>query len=110
VTTGTRDVWERYERDASLFTSGSENAFEALDSAAAGDIAYWVGFQRSQANMRGEDKPVPFDLRVTEIYRRENGQRSSSIATLIPNKTAAVADAPSEGRYPAHPDRCPSSE
>jgi hypothetical protein len=36
-----------------LFTSGSENAFEALDSAAAGDIAYWVGFQRSQANMRG---------------------------------------------------------
>ena len=74
VTTGTRDVWERYERDASLFTSGSENAFEALDSAAAADIAYWVGFQRSQANMCGEDKPVPFDLRVTEIYRRENGQ------------------------------------
>jgi hypothetical protein len=57
VTTGTREVWERYERDASSFSSGSENAFEALDSAAAGDIAYWVGFQRSQANMRGEVGP-----------------------------------------------------
>ena len=74
VTTGTSDVWTRYERDASLFTRGSENAFEVLDSAAAGDIAYWVGFQRSQANMRGEDQPIPFDLRVTEIYRRENGR------------------------------------
>jgi hypothetical protein len=37
VNTGTREVWERYERDASLFTSGIENAFEALDSAAAGE-------------------------------------------------------------------------
>jgi len=74
VTTGTSDVWARYERDASLFTGGSENAFEVLDSAAAGDIAYWVGLQRSQANMRGEDQPIPFDLRVTEIYRRENGR------------------------------------
>jgi ketosteroid isomerase-like protein len=73
VTTGTHDVWARYERDASLFASGSENAFESLDSAAGGDIAYWVGFQRSEANMRGEDRPVAFDLRVTEIYRRENG-------------------------------------
>jgi hypothetical protein len=47
VTTGTRDVWARYERDTSSFTSGSENAFEALDSAANGDITYWVGCQRS---------------------------------------------------------------
>ncbi len=74
VTTGTGEVWARYERDAALFVSGSENRFETLDWAADGDIGYWVGFQRSQANMRGQDQPVPFDLRVTEIYRRENDQ------------------------------------
>jgi hypothetical protein len=91
-----------------LFTSGSQNAFEALDSAAAGGIAYWVGFQRSQANMCGEDQNVPFDL-VTEIYRSEMANGSSYIATLIPTN-AAVAHAHSEGRYPAHPDRCRSSE
>ena len=59
---------------ASSFASDSENRFETLDSAADADIGYWVGFQRSQANMRGQDQPVPFDLRVTEIYRRENDQ------------------------------------
>ena len=38
VTTGTEEVWARYERDASLFASGSENKFETLDSAADGDV------------------------------------------------------------------------
>ena len=74
VTVGTHEVWARYERDASRFAIGSENTFQALDSAAGDDIAYWVGFQRSQANVRGEELPVPFNLRVTEIYRRENGK------------------------------------
>jgi ketosteroid isomerase-like protein len=74
VTAGTREVWGRHERDASRFASGGENTFEAFDSAASDDIAYWIGFQRSQAYMRGEEQPVPFNLRVTEIYRRENGQ------------------------------------
>ena len=57
---------------ASSFASDSENRFETLDSAADADIGYWVGFQRSQANMRGQDQPVLFDLRMTEIYRREH--------------------------------------
>jgi ketosteroid isomerase-like protein len=74
ATTGTREVWAKYERDASVFTSCTENAFETLDSASGDDIAYWVGFQRSEASMRGADQPVRFDLRVTEIYRREDGQ------------------------------------
>jgi len=74
VTTGTHEVWSRYEQDASVFADGSTNTFEALDSAAGSDIAYWVGFQRSKARLRGKDQPVPFDLRVTEIYRRENDQ------------------------------------
>lgn len=73
VTTGTREVWERYERDDAVFTGGSTNAMETLDQAAGVDIAFWVGFQRSQVRLRGRDEPVDFDLRVTEIYRREKG-------------------------------------
>jgi ketosteroid isomerase-like protein len=73
VTTGTREVWERYERDGAAFADGSTNAMETLDRAAGNDIAFWVGFQRSRARLRGREEPVDFDLRVTEIYRRENG-------------------------------------
>ena len=71
---GTREVWERYERDDAAFSSGSTNEMETLDSAAGDDIAFWVGFQRSQARLVGKDEPVPFELRVTEIYRREHGE------------------------------------
>jgi ketosteroid isomerase-like protein len=74
VTTGAQEVWGDMNGTASSFASDSENRFETLDSAADADSGYWIGFQRSQANMRGQDQPVPFDLRVTEVYRRENGQ------------------------------------
>jgi len=72
-TTGTEAVASRYERDAAVFAEGSDNSMETLDAAASGDIAFWVGRQRSRARMRGHDDPVTFDLRVTEIYRREGG-------------------------------------
>jgi hypothetical protein len=73
---------------ASSFASDSENRFETLDSAADADSGYWIGFQRSQANMRGQDQPVPFDLRVTEIYRRKHDQwKLVYIATLIPSNS-----------------------
>jgi ketosteroid isomerase-like protein len=74
VTTGTREVATRYEKDDAVFTEGSENVMETLDAAAGDEIAFWVGLQRSEARMRGQEEPVSFDLRVTEIYRRESGQ------------------------------------
>jgi ketosteroid isomerase-like protein len=73
ITTGTATVASRYERDAAVFAVGSDNQMETMDAAAGHDIAFWVGRQRSQARMRGREEPVAFDLRVTEIYRREGG-------------------------------------
>jgi ketosteroid isomerase-like protein len=58
---------------AGHFAPGSTNRFETMHSAADGNLAYWVGVQRSVVNVKGEDKPVPMNLRVTEIYRREEG-------------------------------------
>ena len=70
---GADAVWTRYEHDAGAFDVGSDNQFEMLDIGASEDIAYWVGFQRSSARLRGKVELVPFNLRVTEIFRREDG-------------------------------------
>jgi ketosteroid isomerase-like protein len=70
---GAGEVSTTYKSDANAFEKGSETDFEILQMAADGDIAYWVGFQRASARLKGQAEPVPFNLRVTEIFRRENG-------------------------------------
>lgn len=68
---GADDVWQTYEQDATSFESGSDTHFEILHMAASDGIAYWVGFQRASAHLRGQAEPIPFNLRITEIFRRE---------------------------------------
>lgn len=72
--TGADAVRARYDQDAAAFESGSDNRFEILDMGASGDIAYWVGLQRAHARLRGQPEPVPFNLRITEVFRREGGE------------------------------------
>ena len=73
VVEGPSAVRERYARDAASFEAGGETHFEILHVAAAGDLGYWVGLQKATARIKGESAPVEFDLRVTEIFARENG-------------------------------------
>lgn len=68
---GADQVWSTYEHDAEAFAPGSTSSFEILHMAASDGIAYWVGFQRASAHMRGQAEAVPFNLRVTELFRRE---------------------------------------
>jgi ketosteroid isomerase-like protein len=71
---GPEEVWSRYERDAHVFERESSFRFEILQSAASDGIAYWVGFMRGKARLRGKPEPVPMELRVTELFRREGGE------------------------------------
>jgi len=68
---GAENVSETYARDVHSFAPGSQNAFEILHMAASDRLAYWVGFQRALTNMQGSADPIPFNLRVTELFRRE---------------------------------------
>jgi len=68
---GAEVVWSQYERDATSFESGGEGRLEVLHMAASNGLAYWVGFQRATAHLRGRPEAVPFNLRVTELFRRE---------------------------------------
>ena len=83
-------VYSVYERDAARFTSGDTN-FEILQMAASDTIAYWVGFQRATARLEGSAEPVPFELRVTEVFRREGDEWK-----LVHRHADAMAPNPAE--------------
>ncbi|MEO5957523.1 MAG: patatin-like phospholipase family protein [Opitutaceae bacterium] len=68
---GASKVSSRYKRDAAIFEPTGKSAFEILHMAASDGLAYWVGFQRATVRMRGTPKAVRFNLRVSEVFRRE---------------------------------------
>ena len=73
-TQGTTEVASRYTRDAAAFDPGSHFSFQILQMAAGDGVAYWVGFMRGEARMRGRAEAIPMNLRVTEVFRREAGE------------------------------------
>jgi ketosteroid isomerase-like protein len=68
---GAAEVFAVYESDAGAFEHGGETSFDILQMGAGGGIGYWTGFQRADVRLRGQSAPVAMNLRVTEIFRRE---------------------------------------
>jgi ketosteroid isomerase-like protein len=71
--TGADGVRHAFEDGAAAFEPGGETHFEIFDLAAGDEVAYWVGVQRATVRVAGRSEPVPMDLRVTEVFRREHG-------------------------------------
>ncbi len=71
---GADEVNAANKRGAEHFAPGSKNRFDILHMAASNGVAYWAGIQRSAVQMKGKKDPVPMDLRVTEVFRREGDE------------------------------------
>ncbi len=70
---GWDDVRETFHWVASRFSNLTKYDFELVAAGASGDLAYTVGYERHRVSIEGG--PVePHTLRVTHVYRRENGE------------------------------------
>jgi ketosteroid isomerase-like protein len=69
--------WERVHQNtlfaASRFRGGSLSSVEAMAAGESGDLAYAVWIERGQVRVEGRDEHGPLAVRVTHIFRREEG-------------------------------------
>ena len=73
--TGARTVADRYLNDAKAFKpiGTSTSRFEVLQKGSDGDLGFWTGFQVARVQIGDRPESVEMKLRVTEIYRRIDG-------------------------------------
>ncbi|WP_170990154.1 nuclear transport factor 2 family protein [Aquamicrobium sp. LC103] len=69
---GAAGVRSAYDEGGSQFGAGGDSRFEIVHAAEGGDIAYWAGVQEAVVEIGG--RRVAMSLRVTELFRRENGE------------------------------------
>jgi ketosteroid isomerase-like protein len=70
--TGWDDLSAMFRTVASWFSDSTEYEFELVAAGASGDLAYTVGYEHNRVKVAGE--PQSYTLRVTHVYRREDGQ------------------------------------
>jgi ketosteroid isomerase-like protein len=71
---GWKEVGPRYEWAAARFKdSGAKVKVEYLSSGVSGDLACTVAIERSEVQLVDQDTPMPMALRVTHIFRKEDG-------------------------------------
>jgi ketosteroid isomerase-like protein len=70
---GWEQVAATMERAASQFRDGQIVAFETIEKHATAEFAYVVRVERAKAKVGGSDDIVPIALRVTMVFRPEDG-------------------------------------
>ena len=69
---GWTDVAPRLAWAARRF-AGGEATYESLAAGSSGDLGYAVGLERSEVRLLGQEDTRPSVLRVTHLFRREEG-------------------------------------
>ena len=71
---GARAVNTANRSGAKAFAVGSKGRFEVLQAWSSGELGFWSGVQHAKVMMRGKDRPVAMQLRVTEVFRVDQGR------------------------------------
>jgi ketosteroid isomerase-like protein len=69
---GWTDLEPMFRKVASWFSDSTEYAFEVIAAGASSDLAYTIGYEHNRVKVDGQ--PRSYTLRVTHVYRREDGQ------------------------------------
>jgi ketosteroid isomerase-like protein len=71
---GWKEANSQYDWAVARFQeSGARVNVEYLSSGVSGDLAYTVSIERSEVRLVDQDKPAPMALRVTHLFRKEDG-------------------------------------
>jgi ketosteroid isomerase-like protein len=71
---GWEEVAAAMERGASQYREGEVTGFEIVAKYVTPELAYIVWVERTNARVGGREDIAPFDLRVTMIFRPEDGE------------------------------------
>jgi ketosteroid isomerase-like protein len=71
---GWPEVSARYDWAGARFRdSGASLEVEYLTSFVSGELAYTTEIERAHVQLVGQDRPAPMALRVTHVFRKEDG-------------------------------------
>jgi ketosteroid isomerase-like protein len=70
---GWKQVEETMERAATNWHGGAPEGFDRVTKYESADLAFTVEIERYRAKVGGVNEPVPVALRVTQVYRPEDG-------------------------------------
>ncbi|WP_034657687.1 nuclear transport factor 2 family protein [Chelativorans sp. J32] len=71
VVEGAEAVRKDYQSASGAFGPGGDCGFEVMQMTSDGDLGFWTGLQMAEVEVGGNR--MPMTLRVTEVFRRENG-------------------------------------
>lgn len=74
VLQGAMRVSEAHGEGAKSFGAGGSMRLEVLHHCASEGLAFWTGYQHATVVLQGKRAPVAMKLRITEVFRREDGE------------------------------------
>ena len=92
---GWDEIDQTFHWVASRFSDNTAYTFELVAAGASGDLAYTAGYERFTTSIDG-NPATPMALRVTHLYRREDGEWKivHRHADTLMNEQTAPAEAP----------------